>query len=147
MGASDHEDPALTQLEDYIRLLESPFCRSSASSLSFTTTSKTMHWSIAVLSYLAGSAFAQNSSSGGNTTAPNLGPNVLTSDMVSSMGNNTLFNRWRPTYHFISPAGWMNVSAWSCSRLATFSLHISGPMWYDVRYFYRHLPSPLPVPS
>ena len=24
------------------------------------------------------------------------------------MGNNTLFNRWRPTSHFIAPAGWMN---------------------------------------
>lgn len=69
-----------------------------------------MHWSIAVLSYLASSAFAQNSSSEHNATAPSLGPNILTAEMVSSMGNNTLFNRWRPTYHFISPAGWMNAS-------------------------------------
>lgn len=76
----------------------------------FISDSKKMHWSIAVLSYVLGSALAQNSSSGYNTTAPNLGPDVLTADMISSMGNNTLFNRWRPTYHFISPAGWMNVS-------------------------------------
>ncbi|KAF3004814.1 hypothetical protein E8E13_003602 [Curvularia kusanoi] len=67
-----------------------------------------MHWSIAVLSYVLGSALAQSSTSGNNATTPSLGPDVLTADMISSMGNNTLFNRWRPTYHFISPAGWMN---------------------------------------
>ncbi|KAI5776690.1 sucrose-6-phosphate hydrolase [Geopyxis carbonaria] len=27
---------------------------------------------------------------------------------LNAMGNNTLFNRWRPQYHFLAPAGWMN---------------------------------------
>lgn len=35
-------------------------------------------------------------------------PAVLTADIIAGLGNNTLFNRWRSTYHFISPAGWMN---------------------------------------
>lgn len=33
----------------------------------------------------------------------------LTVDMVDQMANNTLFTRWRPTSHFLAPAGWMNV--------------------------------------
>ncbi|ORY15821.1 sucrose-6-phosphate hydrolase [Clohesyomyces aquaticus] len=28
--------------------------------------------------------------------------------MIESMGNNSLFTRWRPVSHFIAPAGWMN---------------------------------------
>ncbi|KAA8898955.1 sucrose-6-phosphate hydrolase [Sphaerosporella brunnea] len=27
---------------------------------------------------------------------------------LDSFGNNTLFNTWRPQYHFLAPAGWMN---------------------------------------
>jgi beta-fructofuranosidase len=33
----------------------------------------------------------------------------LTVDMIDKMSNNTLFTRWRPTSHFLAPAGWMNV--------------------------------------
>jgi len=33
---------------------------------------------------------------------------TLTTSMIESMGNNTLFTRWRPQNHFIAPAGWMN---------------------------------------
>jgi hypothetical protein len=33
---------------------------------------------------------------------------VLTENEVSSMGNNSLFTRWRPYSHFNAPAGWMN---------------------------------------
>ena len=89
-----------------------------------------MHWSIAVLSYVLGSALAQNSTSGYNATEPSLGPDVLTADMISSMGNNTLFNRWRPTYHFIAPAGWMNVSILKHPKVL--KLMYPGPMRYDV---------------
>ncbi|OOQ83368.1 glycoside hydrolase family 32 protein [Penicillium brasilianum] len=32
----------------------------------------------------------------------------LTVDMIDKMANNTLFTRWRPTSHFLAPAGWMN---------------------------------------
>ncbi|KAF2459601.1 glycosyl hydrolase-like proteins family 32 superfamily [Lineolata rhizophorae] len=32
----------------------------------------------------------------------------LTADMIESMGNNSLFTRWRPISHFMAPAGWMN---------------------------------------
>ncbi|KAH3910442.1 hypothetical protein HBI56_204150 [Parastagonospora nodorum] len=35
-------------------------------------------------------------------------PAVLTADYIEALGNNSLFLRWRPSYHFISPAGWMN---------------------------------------
>lgn len=33
---------------------------------------------------------------------------TLTANMIESMGNNSLFTRWRPQYHFLAPAGWMN---------------------------------------
>ena len=33
---------------------------------------------------------------------------ILTADQISSMGNNSLFTRWRPYSHFNAPAGWMN---------------------------------------
>lgn len=34
---------------------------------------------------------------------------TLTADMIENMGNNSLFTRWRPSSHFLAPAGWMNV--------------------------------------
>jgi beta-fructofuranosidase len=37
-------------------------------------------------------------------------PAELTADYIRTLGNNSLFTRWRPTYHFMSPAGWLNVS-------------------------------------
>lgn len=37
-------------------------------------------------------------------------PNVLDADTIASLGNNSLFTRWRPVSHFSAPAGWMNVS-------------------------------------
>jgi beta-fructofuranosidase len=61
-----------------------------------------------ILSVLLGSlpfAIAQNNS---QPAGPPL-PDVLTADYIATLGNNSLFLRWRPTYHFISPAGWMNV--------------------------------------
>ncbi|KAF2857053.1 glycoside hydrolase family 32 protein [Piedraia hortae CBS 480.64] len=33
---------------------------------------------------------------------------TLTTDDVRSMGNNSLFTRWRPISHFMAPSGWMN---------------------------------------
>lgn len=33
---------------------------------------------------------------------------TLTASMIESMGNNSLFTRWRPYSHVIAPAGWMN---------------------------------------
>ncbi|KAF2839524.1 glycoside hydrolase family 32 protein [Patellaria atrata CBS 101060] len=36
------------------------------------------------------------------------GQAVLTAESISAMGNNSLFTRWRPIYHFQAPAGWMN---------------------------------------
>lgn len=33
---------------------------------------------------------------------------TLTASIIESMGNNSLFTRWRPTSHFLAPAGWMN---------------------------------------
>jgi beta-fructofuranosidase len=84
-----------------------------------------MHWSLAVLSFVLGSVpsvTAQNSST--------QLPDVLTADIVQSLGNNTLFNRWRPTYHFIAPAGWMNV----CNIIVNpdWSLTFPGPVCNDV---------------
>ena len=45
----------------------------------------------------------------GAGSAPALGQS-LTVDQIDGMANNTLFTRWRPTSHFLAPAGWMNVS-------------------------------------
>ena len=33
---------------------------------------------------------------------------TLTASEVRSLGNSSLFTRWRPTYHYLAPAGWMN---------------------------------------
>ncbi|KAJ5690694.1 hypothetical protein N7462_005086 [Penicillium macrosclerotiorum] len=33
---------------------------------------------------------------------------TLTVEMIEKLGNNSLFTRWRPTSHFLAPAGWMN---------------------------------------
>ncbi|KAJ6131425.1 hypothetical protein N7523_001885 [Penicillium sp. IBT 18751x] len=32
----------------------------------------------------------------------------LTVETIEKMGNNSLFTRWRPSSHFLAPAGWMN---------------------------------------
>ena len=40
---------------------------------------------------------------------------TLTADMIEGMGNNSLFTRWRPSSHFLAPAGWMNVCS-SCDE-------------------------------
>ncbi|KAF1935998.1 sucrose-6-phosphate hydrolase [Clathrospora elynae] len=60
-----------------------------------------MFWSIP----LVGLALALPSAIAQNTSAL---PAVLTADIIEGLGNNTLFTRWRPKYHFISPAGWLN---------------------------------------
>ncbi|KAF2707392.1 glycoside hydrolase family 32 protein [Pleomassaria siparia CBS 279.74] len=64
-----------------------------------------MLWPISALGFMLStlpSILATNSTTNG-TSSEN-----LTADLIMSMGNNTLFNRWRPTSHFIAPAGWMN---------------------------------------
>ncbi|KAF1843775.1 glycoside hydrolase family 32 protein [Cucurbitaria berberidis CBS 394.84] len=63
-----------------------------------------MFWSIPLLSLALGylpSARAHNDT--GSTL-----PAILSTDIIEGLGNNSLFTRWRPTYHFTSPAGWMN---------------------------------------
>ncbi|KAL5422263.1 hypothetical protein PMIN04_004889 [Paraphaeosphaeria minitans] len=35
-------------------------------------------------------------------------PDVLDAETIASLGNNSLFTRWRPISHFSAPAGWMN---------------------------------------
>ncbi|KAF2260980.1 sucrose-6-phosphate hydrolase [Lojkania enalia] len=35
-------------------------------------------------------------------------PQNLDAPTIESLGNNSLFTRWRPRSHFIAPAGWMN---------------------------------------
>ncbi|KAK3720612.1 hypothetical protein LTR37_003661 [Vermiconidia calcicola] len=51
------------------------------------------------------------------------GCDMLTADEVRSMGNNSLFTRWRPYSHFTAPAGWMNDPC--------------GPMYDPVRDVYH----------
>ncbi|CAI6338806.1 unnamed protein product [Periconia digitata] len=38
-------------------------------------------------------------------------PDVLDAETIASLGNNSLFLRWRPRSHFIAPAGWMNETS------------------------------------
>lgn len=67
-----------------------------------------------------------------NDSASDL-PAVLTTDIIDGLGNNSLFTRWRPTYHFIAPAGWLNVSSGcTLSLFSLCSLVYTGPLWYDV---------------
>lgn len=40
---------------------------------------------------------------------------TLTAETIQVLGNNSLFTRWRPTSHFIAPAGWLNVCCFSAS--------------------------------
>ncbi|KAH8727231.1 glycosyl hydrolase-like proteins family 32 superfamily [Phaeosphaeriaceae sp. PMI808] len=66
-----------------------------------------MLWSIPLLSFVLGAL--PHSSAQSYTDSHELQlPAVLTADYIKTLGNNTLFLRWRPAYHFISPAGWMN---------------------------------------
>lgn len=39
---------------------------------------------------------------------------------LESLGNNTLFEKWRPRYHFSAPAGWLNVCT---SRFSNCEVH------------------------
>ena len=48
---------------------------------------------------------------------------TLTVDMIEKMGNNSLFTRWRPSSHFLAPAGWMNV--WNCSLKQAYTMLIT----------------------
>lgn len=56
---------------------------------------------------------------GALSVAPVWGQHTLTAESIQQMGNNTLFERWRPTSHFLAPAGWMNVgpSLWDIFRM------------------------------
>lgn len=64
-----------------------------------------MLWSTSLLSLVLGALpYSRAQYSSGSQL-----PFALTSDYIHTLGNNSLFTRWRPTYHFISPAGWMNV--------------------------------------
>ncbi|PSN62592.1 Arabinanase/levansucrase/invertase [Corynespora cassiicola Philippines] len=58
-----------------------------------------MKWSLSALSlWLSVAARAQNVSL----------PQNLDAETIESLGNNSLFLRWRPTSHVSAPAGWMN---------------------------------------
>ncbi|WPH04191.1 glycoside hydrolase family 32 protein [Acrodontium crateriforme] len=45
---------------------------------------------------------------GSPAPAPGKNCTALTADEITSMGNNSLFTRWRPYSHVEAPAGWMN---------------------------------------
>ncbi|KAJ5376096.1 hypothetical protein N7509_012982 [Penicillium cosmopolitanum] len=57
------------------------------------------------------------------SVAPVWGQHTLTAESIEKMDNNTLFERWRPTSHFLAPAGWMNDPC--------------GPMFDPVRGLYH----------
>jgi beta-fructofuranosidase len=82
-----------------------------------------MIWSLPLLGFVLGSLpLGDAQSSSGNNTGSQL-PAVLNSTYIQTLGNNSLFLRWRPSYHFISPAGWMNVSgAFLTSSIANMSV-------------------------
>ncbi|KAF1956860.1 glycosyl hydrolase-like proteins family 32 superfamily [Byssothecium circinans] len=58
--------------------------------------------SISMLSFLLGTLSIANAQSASTL------PDVLDADTIASLGNNSLFLRWRSRSHFIAPAGWMN---------------------------------------
>ena len=82
-----------------------------------------MKWSLSALSlWLSVAARAQNVSL----------PQNLDAETIESLGNNSLFLRWRPTSHVSAPAGWMNVC---CSLLSPFlekKLTCVGSLRHDV---------------
>lgn len=63
-----------------------------------------MLWSISVLGFMLSTFPSINAQNAANVTDLD----NLDASTIQSLGNNTLFNRWRPTSHFIAPAGWMN---------------------------------------
>lgn len=67
---------------------------------------------------------------------------ALTIDKIENMSNNTLFTRWRPTSHFLAPAGWMNVWSHSTTRAMTRMLTNAdqdpcGPTYDPVQNLYH----------
>ena len=45
--------------------------------------------------------------------AADLAVRKIDSKAIATMGSNSLFTRWRPVFHVIAPAGWLNVGALS----------------------------------
>jgi beta-fructofuranosidase len=52
--------------------------------------------------------WGSNNKSSYSTTSSNQSCDALTIDQINTMGNNSLFTRWRPRSHVLAPAGWMN---------------------------------------
>lgn len=65
-----------------------------------------MLWSLSALGFMLGAL----PSTRANYTNGTAELENLDAATIESLGNNTLFTRWRPTSHFMAPAGWMNVS-------------------------------------
>lgn len=76
-------------------------------------------------------------------------PAVLDAGTIASLGNNSIFTRWRPISHFSAPAGWMNVRLSSSRPVKGFVLltQLLGPMRHDVRSDKRSLSYHVPVAS
>jgi beta-fructofuranosidase len=79
--------------------------------------------SISFLSFVLGALPYSNAQNNSQSQELQL-PAVLTSDYIKTLGNNSLFLRWRPTYHFISPAGWMNVRL-ACVQVTVLMLRLA----------------------
>jgi beta-fructofuranosidase len=66
---------------------------------------------------------------------------ALTADGIETMGNNSLFTlaRWRPSSHFLAPAGWMNVrnDALDLRSKTDPPQDPCGPMYDPVRGLYH----------
>ena len=78
-----------------------------------------MFYSI-ILAFLAGS--------------PTVGLDINANTNLAELPINSLFTKWRPTYHFTAPRGWLNVRSLftsNCARLLLILLSI-GPLWSNV---------------
>jgi len=66
--------------------------------------------------------------------SPAVGLDINANTNLAELPINSLFTKWRPTYHFIAPRGWLNVRSFFASNCARRLLILlsTGPLWSNV---------------
>ena len=94
---------------------------------------KFLHFELAFLAVLA-------------STNPIFAAHLDPTSDLNALGNNTLFNRWRPQFHVLAPAGWMNDPCGAMYDPTTKTYHImyqwhptmlAGVIFHGVMQFQR----------